>query len=883
VVEFIKLARIFRDHDYRIHLDLGYDIKEDKDRFFRAYQDEAELLPPWVHLDRIDGLDQVAGYDQAFVRDVVCKVVQGREPERLLRQVDAVSRSLSRQIVRKWQELGVSFVVVENGTLPENIAYTRALCAAIEEHGRANRMGRYVLWRDHDLMWSSEPGIKKYGEFPYPYAVRPTNSPFILYVALHDEARRRMLEWVPQLENLKTIHNTFTYSSAAVDQHNAAFRRHYRVPESAFLIARYTRIIPQKRIDRDIHLLVRVNALLRERAVGRVAYLFVAGDVRECPAEHASLLRLVESLGVADQVVFGGRLAPFECHGGETRGGDYSVRDLLAHADLASFLTSYDYESFGNPIGEAIAARVPYLTTRYQLYDTVYGDKGFRAPIMEISSDKDDLPSDTLVRNVVELLVDGEKRRRLVEFNYGLGQAHFAPGHTESLIHRLFLTPPARLNRVSPERSIDPMRPEARLSVVLPVYNEADNIARVLRSLYNQRDDRAELDKRTYEIIVVDNNSTDDTVETVRRFAAAHPDLAIHVLGEGEQGVACARKAGMDIADLRSRTRDRNYGRSGSFYLVSADADCRVDERWLWELHEVMEASRAAIGVCNYYYPPEHFARRPRLSDAIERTLRCRQVTFKLFGGFPDGKGFAVARDKYEAVGGIEIFYQLRDGRFLNHLSDDWDFGIKMRASGEEIVYAPASRVEINPRRVDHAHEEVITGRAYGCDGIITMRDIRVRDGIAAGDRDLTPEEATQAWEFSIKDFTPKNIILPVLLTPSFLNDSAVASFFSPALAERLARRIAELKWEMRITDFTPIHSYKTPCYRLYFEFADELFARMRVKVGEDIGYPPPLPPCLQAIRDQGDQARFRDFVRYFCEDRESGEAHNYFGNGGVF
>jgi hypothetical protein len=29
--------------------------------------------------------------------------------------------------------------------------------------------------------------------------------------------------------------------------------------------------------------------------------------------------------------------------------------------------------------------------------------------------------------------------------------------------------------------------------------------------------------------------------------------------------------------------------------------------------------------------------------------------------------------------------------------------------------------------------------------------------------------------------------------------------------------------------------------------------------------------------------ARFREFVRYYCEDRESGEAHNHFGNGGVF
>ena len=93
------------------------------------------------------------------------------------------------------------------------------------------------------------------------------------------------------------------------------------------------------------------------------------------------------------------------------------------------------------------------------------------------------------------------------------------------------------------------------------------------------------------------------------------------------------------------------------------------------------------------------------------------------------------------------------------------------------------------------------------------------------------------------------------------------------------AARAAPWLSPVTIVDFTPIHAYKTPSYRLYFEFADELFACLRRHVGEDIGYPPPLPPCLAEVP----VARFAEFVRYYCEDRESGEAHNYFGNGGVF
>jgi glycosyltransferase involved in cell wall biosynthesis len=432
---------------------------------------------------------------------------------------------------------------------------------------------------------------------------------------------------------------------------------------------------------------------------------------------------------------------------------------------------------------------------------------------------------------------------------------------------------------------VAPMGRDTRLSVVLPVYNEADSVATVLESLARQRGDNGPLDRGRYELILVDNNSTDATAGICRAFAAAQPDLAVHIIDEPRQGVACARKTGMDLAAARSRQRDLATNQSRPFYLVSADADCRVAEEWLWELLRAMEAGTAAIGVCNYYYACEHFTGRPRLWAAIQRILSCRAVTFGLFGGFPDGKGFAVDRDAYEKVGGIEIFYQLRDGRFVNHLSDDWDFGIKVRASGEEITYVPASRVEINPRRVDHAIDEVIAGRAYGCDGIITMRDIRVRerDAQERPPADLTPAQARQAWEFAIKDFVPKNTILPVLLTPALLTQAPVEAFFTPSLAARLGQRIAEIKNEMRVIDFTAIHAYKTPSYRLYFEFADEIFGRLRATVGPDVGHPPPLPPCLADLGGPGETARFREYVRYYCEDRESGEAHNYFGNGGVF
>ncbi|SEQ81034.1 Glycosyl transferases group 1 [Lentzea xinjiangensis] len=819
VVEFIKIAKSFAGQGYRVHLDLGYDIKADKGRFFQPYRHER--TPDWITLDRVDGVEHIAGYDQDFVAATLESVRRNEVPD-----TDRITSELADAIVRTWEDRGVTLVMVENGTLPENVAYTKALYQAISTYGATHGLGRYVLWRDHDLMWQSEPD--KYGSFPYPATPPMVNSPHIHYFALHEEARRRTLEWMPHLRALDVLPNTFTPPGRAG---RPDFREHFGLPEDVKIIARLTRIIPQKRIDRDLHLLARLPG----------TWLFVAGDTEENPEETRRLRAVAAELRVP--VVFGGVLEPCE-----STGDGFSVRDLLAHADLVSFLTSYDYESYGNPIGEAIAAGVPYIASRYALYDTVYA--GFEAPVLDILAD--DLPTEEFARQVLDLMTNAERRAEVVAHNQRLGMHNRAAA--DELVSTLF--PP-------------PMGEDVRLSVVLPVYNEAANIDEVLQSLHGQDG----IDPGMYEIVLVDNNSTDDTVARARRFAE-RSKVALHVVGEREQGVACARRTGMEFAARRSRNRKDPGER---FYLVSADADCRVDRRWLAELFAAMEEDKAAIGVCDYYYNAEHFVGRPRLWEAIQRTLRCRAVTFSLFGGFPDGKGFAVEREAYEDVGGIEICYQLQNGRFVNHLSDDWDFGIKVRGSGYDITYAPRSRVEINPRRVNHAIDEVITGRAYGNDGIIVMRDIRPE--APPKTEDLTEAEALQAWEFSIKDFSPKNTILPVLLTPSLLDDDAVLAFFGEDLASRLGTRIAEIKEEMRVVDFVPIHSYKTPSYRLYFEFRDEIFARLRAAVGEDIGYPPPLPECFDDVPED----RFAEFVKYYCEDRESGEAHNYFGNGGVF
>lgn len=427
------------------------------------------------------------------------------------------------------------------------------------------------------------------------------------------------------------------------------------------------------------------------------------------------------------------------------------------------------------------------------------------------------------------------------------------------------------------------MLKETEMSIVIPFYNEALNLDDVLQTLYDQQNKDGLIDHRRYEIILVNNNSSDHSVDIINSFANAHPDLKIYVVDEKRTGVAWARKTGMDLAAKRSHERDTVFNIERPFYIVGADADCRVDKFWLSELYNTMWQTKAAISVCQYYYPEASFVTRPQLWSVVKRILDAREVLFSLMGSFPDGKGFAVLREKYEKIGGIEIFYQLKNGKFVCHLSDDWDFGIKMRAVGEEIVYSQNSKVEINPRRLDRALDETIQGFAYGKDGIIVMRDIRPKKTEFSPSTDISEEEADRLFSFAIKDFTPKNVILPLFLTPAFFNKKEVIYFLTPDFAKRLAARIVEIKDEMKMIEFSTIHAYKTPCCRLYFEFRDELFSRMREMISPDIGFAPELPLPLKSIAEKNDPEEFKRFVYYYCEDRESGEMHNYFANGGVF
>src|SRR3972149_7571598 len=78
--------------------------------------------------------------------------------------------------------------------------------------------------------------------------------------------------------------------------------------------------------------------------------------------------------------------------------------------------------------------------------------------------------------------------------------------------------------------------PRKLISVVIPVYNDPGGIVVTLKSILNQN-----YPPDLCEILVVDNNSSDDTPEIIEEFAKKYPGRIISLKETGIQSSYAAR------------------------------------------------------------------------------------------------------------------------------------------------------------------------------------------------------------------------------------------------------------------------------------------------------------------------------------------------------
>src|SRR3989344_6064212 len=125
---------------------------------------------------------------------------------------------------------------------------------------------------------------------------------------------------------------------------------------------------------------------------------------------------------------------------------------------------------------------------------------------------------------------------------------------------------------------------EVLFSVIVPTYNRRGAILRTLESLVGQE----EIGGNNFEIIIVDDGSTDDTKSKVREFICQHPAQKVLYVGYKEnRGAAFARNIGI----LHAR---------GDF-IAFTDDDCIVPTDWLSNFKKDFDENREVAGVGGWY------------------------------------------------------------------------------------------------------------------------------------------------------------------------------------------------------------------------------------------------------------------------------------------
>jgi dolichol-phosphate mannosyltransferase len=145
----------------------------------------------------------------------------------------------------------------------------------------------------------------------------------------------------------------------------------------------------------------------------------------------------------------------------------------------------------------------------------------------------------------------------------------------------------------------------AELSVIVPTFNERDNVAELITRL------AASLEGCAWEVIFVDDDSPDDTADLVRTFGAADGRVRC-VQRIGRRGLASATVEGM-LA-------------STAPYLAVIDGDLQHDERLLPAMLELLRGADTDIVVGSRYAPggdvSDWDAKRERMSRFAMRFSR---------------------------------------------------------------------------------------------------------------------------------------------------------------------------------------------------------------------------------------------------------------------
>jgi glycosyltransferase involved in cell wall biosynthesis len=218
-------------------------------------------------------------------------------------------------------------------------------------------------------------------------------------------------------------------------------------------------------------------------------------------------------------------------------------------------------------------------------------------------------------------------------------------------------------------QSSSPARPQPpEISVVVPFRNGRTDLPQLLERLTRQT-----LAADRYEVIMVDDCSTDDSAEWLRKQLAARSQPPVITL------ISSAQHGGSYAA------RNLALPKARADALAFTDADCQPDPAWLERgLAALADSPRVAGAIVLERSRPDSIV------EMIDASRFLRQEHFVANEGFGATANLFVRREVFTAVG--EFDASLQSG-------GDYEFGQRAGRGGFPITYAADASVRHHCRR----------------------------------------------------------------------------------------------------------------------------------------------------------------------------------------
>lgn len=214
-------------------------------------------------------------------------------------------------------------------------------------------------------------------------------------------------------------------------------------------------------------------------------------------------------------------------------------------------------------------------------------------------------------------------------------------------------------------------------SVVICTYKRVDFLKKSLEALYNQT-----FPKTNFEVILINNNSPDDTDDVCKKFIQTHPDLQIQYFIETRQGLSYARNKGIELA-------------KGNI-IVFLDDDAIAQTDYIEKLKLFFDTYSDATAVGGRIYPLFESKRPKWMSKYLLSLTSSIDLGDKvlLFPGrkYPIGANMAFKRFVFENYGQFDVNL----GRRGDNLEGAEEKAIfyQLRKENKAVYYVPDAIVQ---------------------------------------------------------------------------------------------------------------------------------------------------------------------------------------------